>query len=123
MLRGAIKDGRILSEDEVASHRLLASESLVKVAAAGQKMDQDIGVTLRKSLSIDLSILIAEELQEVDPDQQRHHIHHVLNCLKVLEHVGLNEEDQGYENLIASLARFVNSWTPYLHQSNESAST
>lgn len=121
VLRGAIKDGRILSEGEVASHRLLASESLVKVAAAGQKLDQELGATLCRSLSIDLSILTAEDLQDADSDQQKHHIHHILNCLKVLEHVGLSEEDQGYESLVASLGRFVNSWTSYLHNSNEPA--
>ena len=119
VLRGAIKDSRILSEGEVASHRLLASESLVKVAEVGQTLGQETGSALCRSLSIDLAILVTQEVQDANPDQERHNIHHILNCLKLIAHAGPSD-DQEYGTLVSSLGRFVNSWPPYLVQSNES---
>ncbi|CAG8518065.1 2572_t:CDS:2, partial [Acaulospora colombiana] len=125
MLRTSIQDSQVVLPDQIASHRLLASESLVKVSETGYTLPSTVTQSAVKALVEELSQLSGAN-EDFKPDRKVG-FRHIYNCMRLLEGTNIQKQlspapdaDELRKDLVINLARYTGLW-PNLDESMELA--
>jgi hypothetical protein len=117
LLRTSIQKSQVVPSDQLASHRLLASESLVKISETSHTLPSTVTRSAVKALVEELSQLSGvSNMEEFKPDR-RVDFRHIYNCLrlvdgtKVQKQLGTGSDAHELQNnLVENLAYFVGLW-------------
>ncbi|PVG02257.1 hypothetical protein CPB86DRAFT_780672, partial [Serendipita vermifera] len=128
MLRTSVQNSQVVLPDQTASHRLLASESLVKLSETGYPLPSIVTQSAVKGLVEELSQL-SEANEDFKPDR-RVDFRHIYNCMRLLDGTNIQKHlttardaDELLKNLVANLAHYIGLWPgklPSLYDLDES---
>lgn len=123
ILRTAVTNTIVLGDDEVASHRLLAAQTLSSLLESGQPLMGEVLDAVILSLSSELSQLLvlqsSPSLEEISLLNMRY----ARTCLRIAEKLLVNQSGsiERQKELLPLLAQLVNLWPAQLESATPSS--
>ena len=123
ILRTAVTNTIVLGDDEVASHRLLAAQTLSSLLESGQPLTGEVLDAVILSLSSELSQLLLQSPISLEEKTSPPNMRYTRTCLRIAERLVVNQSGsiERQKELLPLLAQLVNLWPAQLESATISS--